>query len=255
MFSIGFNLMGHRHPRAKHSPPSWNPAALSPLAWYDVSDVSTLFQDTEQTVPVTTDGDPVGMVLDQSGNGYHISQSIMAARPTYRTDGISHWIEFDGTTQTLEQSNLSVPTTFSFVMAATVETQKSNFSVLISMDSAADFQIDAGSKNSGFNFRFNGTALSPLRLQSSTGFDGAFHVYCITLDAESGTLSGRVDGTTEYSNTSYNGAISTMQHLRLFSNRDNSQKIGGRLYSLTLLPTVEVTDLTRVETWALQHSA
>lgn len=85
MFSIGFNLMGHRHPRAKHSPPSWNPAALSPLAWYDISDVSTLFQDIEQTVPVTTDGDPVGMVLDKSGNGYHISQSIMAARPTYRT--------------------------------------------------------------------------------------------------------------------------------------------------------------------------
>jgi hypothetical protein len=123
------------------------------------------------------------------------------------------------------------------------------------MDSAADFQIDAGSQTSGFNFRFNGTGLGPHWLQTSTEFNGAFHVYCIALDATNGLLLGRVDGATEYSNSAYNGSISAVQHLKVFANRDNSKKIGGKFYSLTLLPTVEVTDLTRVETWALQHSA
>ncbi|AVW93595.1 hypothetical protein DA792_21385 (plasmid) [Celeribacter baekdonensis] len=172
MFSIGFGLMGRRNPRPSNTPPPWSPTALSAFAWYDVSDLSTLFQDMGQTVPVTTDGDPVGMVLDKSGNGYHLTQSVALSRPIYRTDGASHWLNFDGSTQTLEHATLPVPATFSFVMAATVETFPSNFSALISMESAAGFQVDAGSKTNGFNFRFNGTALSSLRRQSSTGFEG-----------------------------------------------------------------------------------
>ena len=34
--------------------------------WYDPSDKSTLFQDAAGTVPVTADGDPVGLILDKS---------------------------------------------------------------------------------------------------------------------------------------------------------------------------------------------
>ncbi|PIE10063.1 MAG: hypothetical protein CSA72_10645, partial [Rhodobacterales bacterium] len=41
---------------------------LSPAAWYDPSDLSTLFQDAAMTIPVTADGDPVGAVQDRSGN-------------------------------------------------------------------------------------------------------------------------------------------------------------------------------------------
>lgn len=35
-------------------------------AWYDPSDLSTLFQDAAGTTPVTADGDPVGLMLDKS---------------------------------------------------------------------------------------------------------------------------------------------------------------------------------------------
>ena len=34
-------------------------------AWYDPSDLSTLFQDAEGTIPVTSHGDPVGLMLDK----------------------------------------------------------------------------------------------------------------------------------------------------------------------------------------------
>ena len=66
-------------------------------AWYDPSDLATLFQDAAGTIPVTADGDPVGLMLDKSGNDNHAVQSTTAAKPVYRTDGTLHWLEFDGT--------------------------------------------------------------------------------------------------------------------------------------------------------------
>lgn len=63
--------------------------------WYDPSDKSTLFQDVAGTIPVTKDGDPIGLMKDKSGNGYHATQSVSAARPLYKTDGILHWFESD----------------------------------------------------------------------------------------------------------------------------------------------------------------
>jgi hypothetical protein len=48
----------------------WDPLVLfksgAAGAWYDPSDLSTLFQDSSGAIPVTTAGDPVGLMLDKS---------------------------------------------------------------------------------------------------------------------------------------------------------------------------------------------
>ena len=83
--------------RARHG---WHPGWLfrngTQGAWFDPSDLSTLFQDIAGTLPVTSDGDPVALMLDKSGNGNHATQPIVAARPTWRSDGNLAWLEFDG---------------------------------------------------------------------------------------------------------------------------------------------------------------
>ena len=66
----------------------------------------SLFQDAAGTVPVTADGDPVGKMIDQSGNANHATQSVSGSRPVYRTDGVLHWLQFDGADDRLNTSDL-----------------------------------------------------------------------------------------------------------------------------------------------------
>lgn len=72
------------------------PAIYGPAAWYDADDLTTLFQDSAGTVPVTTSGDPVGLWQDKSGNARHFSQSTSGQRPTWNSSGGFSWVEFDG---------------------------------------------------------------------------------------------------------------------------------------------------------------
>lgn len=62
-------------------------------AWYDVSDLSTLYTDAGMT-NVTADGQEVVQWNDKSGNGYNVTFPA-GDRPTYQTDGTRHWLQFD----------------------------------------------------------------------------------------------------------------------------------------------------------------
>jgi hypothetical protein len=68
LLRFGLNLGGS----GQHKPYIFTPVDLFFLgekgAYYSPGDISTLFQDAAGTVPVTADGDPVGLMLDQSPN-------------------------------------------------------------------------------------------------------------------------------------------------------------------------------------------
>lgn len=55
-------------------------------AWYDPSDITTLFQDTAGTTPVAAAGQSVGLMLDKSGRGNHATQANVAQRPLYQVN-------------------------------------------------------------------------------------------------------------------------------------------------------------------------
>ena len=87
-------------PRRGAFDPASDPASLfaggAEGAWYDPSDLSTLFQDSAGTTPVTASGQPVGKMLDKSGNGNHATQAIYAKRPIYTEGSGLGWLAFDG---------------------------------------------------------------------------------------------------------------------------------------------------------------
>lgn len=57
-------------------------------AYFDPEDTSTLFQDSAGTTPVTGDGQPVGLMLDKSGNDCHRTQDTTAAKPTFSDNSL-----------------------------------------------------------------------------------------------------------------------------------------------------------------------
>jgi hypothetical protein len=80
--------------------------------WYDISDLSTLFQDSAGTIPVTGAGQTVGKILDKSGNNIHATQATAGNRPTYQVDvnGLAY-LQFDGINDSLVSSTLNLSTT------------------------------------------------------------------------------------------------------------------------------------------------
>jgi hypothetical protein len=74
--------------------------------WYDFSDPTTMFQDVAGTVPVESFGDPVALVLDKSGNGYHATQETNAARPIWTQDAATGLVgvAFDGVDDSLDSA-------------------------------------------------------------------------------------------------------------------------------------------------------
>lgn len=56
--------------------------------WADPSDTETLFQNSDGTIPVTANGDPIGLVLDKTGNNYDLKQTVSASRPKLLNGGI-----------------------------------------------------------------------------------------------------------------------------------------------------------------------
>lgn len=66
-------------------------------AWYDPSDLSSMFQDTAGTTPVTATGQSVALLKDKSGNGQDLSQATSGARPTLQQDGNgNYYLAFSG---------------------------------------------------------------------------------------------------------------------------------------------------------------
>ena len=80
---------------------AWTPSNLftdqSEGLWLDISDTSTLFQDASATVPVDSDDQEVRRINDKSGSGKHFYCDDQEPNPPrYRTDGIRHWLDFNG---------------------------------------------------------------------------------------------------------------------------------------------------------------
>jgi len=88
-------------------------------AWFDASDISTLFQDAAGTIPVTAIGQPVGKWLDKSGNNNHATQSTAGLRPTWQIDNEGNYnVTFTKTGQQLVTPSIDFTATAQMLVCA-----------------------------------------------------------------------------------------------------------------------------------------
>src|SRR4051812_18026911 len=73
----------------------FSPAQIASTLWLDPSDIASMSQDSAGATPVTASGQPVGRIMDKSGNGLHFTASG-AARPTYTVSGGYAYLDFSG---------------------------------------------------------------------------------------------------------------------------------------------------------------
>jgi hypothetical protein len=104
----------------------FNPAVLfsggTAGAWYDPSDLSSMSQDTAGATPAALN-QPVGRILDKSGNGLHLTQATAGARPTLRQDGSNrYYLEFDAIDDRLTSASVASGNFQTLLLAAIVTT-------------------------------------------------------------------------------------------------------------------------------------
>lgn len=180
--------------------------APDPRGLWDASDLSTLFQDSAGSTPVTTDNQPVGRWADLSGNGFNFLQSTSGLRMTYQTAGGLHWLESDGSDDEMVATGWTrtgSQTSHMFVVATIPGTLAANDGLLtynlftaanasriIGFDNATTFKVDTV-----------GSAAMPTFSGSTHVFEGLFDASGIhaAIDGGAYTDNATVPNTTSAS--------------------------------------------------------
>lgn len=139
-------------------PGEWLPTDINAYVWYDPSDASSMTVERDGSGGNPGTGDPVGKILDKSGNGYHAAASSDAARPTIDASSSLPSIRFDGV-----DDNLDAPWTGTTSMSVFFRVKTSSASLI--MASRED--------TSGFI----GCALEGGATNTSTGLDAPYPDY------------------------------------------------------------------------------
>lgn len=134
--------------------------------WLDPSDFSTMFQDSAGTIPVTAVEQPVGLILDKSGNGNHASQATATSRPVLKIDGNGkYYLKFDGVDDSLATAAINFTATDKLTTWVGVRIlAESGFSSIfesgVTDDNAGSFGLFEFNTDHKIYFRARGVGLS-----------------------------------------------------------------------------------------------
>ena len=236
---------------------SWSPLSLFASsevgAWYDPSDLTTMFQDRAGTTQVTADGQTVGKILDKSGRGNHATAPSDAARPLYKTDGTYRWLQFDGVDDSLATAAIDFTATDKMsVFAGVYSTTPSNASMYTQLGTVfsgdgcfglykfSDARIYFASKGSGTLANpKTGTLLSPDTSVMTVTNDISGDVAVLRRNGSFVEQSTVDQGAGNYTNASLNIGYGV-----------TSFWLFGRIYSLIVRGALSTPEeITNTETW------
>lgn len=132
---------------------------------YDPNDLTTMFQDAAGTVPVTSAGQPVGLIKDKSGRGNHASQTVSASRPILQRNATTgaNYLEFDGSDDFLVTNNIDFTVTDEVSLFAGIKNTSTN-----SYQNIVELSASSASNNGTFLLRCPQESPRPLYLSKGT---------------------------------------------------------------------------------------
>ena len=231
-------------------------------AWYDPSDLTTMFQDRAGTTPVTADGQTVGKILDKSGRGNHAVAPSDAARPLYKTGGGLHWIQFDGIDDSLVTSSFAWGTNKSTVVVGVLNNNSSAFGLPFVFGS--DPIVDAGAFGSYVNIAANGDYAIAAKGSSHCYLktdgasiprtDVATFTYDLSETIYSDSLKLRINAAsaslTFVAGGNLGGGDFGTYPINIGRRGDNSSFLVGNIYSVVIRGALSTTqEISDTETW------
>ncbi len=226
-----------------------NPQLFTPLnlfstgeqgAWYDPSDLTTLFQDDAGTVPVTTDGQAVALMRDKSGNGHHAAQTVAGSRPIFRTSAGLSWLEFDGVDDVLATGSIDFSVTDKVSLFSGLR-KMSNAVACVVCELSLNLSVNSGTfnlttSNTGapnISFTGKGTILSTALIPALTAPVSA--VISADADISADTVRARANRGT-YISTLTDLGVGNFGNYPLFIGRRGAGSIPfiGSLYGLII---------------------
>jgi len=208
-------------------------------AWYDPSDLSTLFQDSAGTTPVTASGQPVGLMLDKSGNDNHATQAISAKRPIYTEGSGLSWLAFDGVGDTM--ATAAIDFTGTDKVSIFTGTQKDDNSTRMVAELSSTFVGNEGSffmltsLTYGSTSRGDASVSSNQRVDTNTVSGANTSVITALSDIPADSTIIRRNGSQEGESTGDKGAGNFGNYPLYIGSRNNSSLfLNGKLYGLII---------------------
>jgi hypothetical protein len=225
---------------------NWTPSSLfgggAQGAWYDPSDLSSMWQDSAGTTAAAVNS-PVGRIDDKSGNEHHLTQSTSGKRPYLRQSGSLYYLDFDGVDDRLLSAAFGSSFAQSNMIALGAKTDVTGSDYLV-VDSTADGSRNAvavSSYHPGKWIGWSGSNEVPLGTASTS----AAQVVIATLNGSSTT--GEVNGV---AGSTGNGGTSPMNGISLGGRFSDNYFYDGRVYGLVVLDTPATgANLTALRSW------
>lgn len=227
------------------------PVSLPSLLFWLEAD-GTLWQNSDGSVAVVSDGDPVGAWDDLWGGGFRWSQATSGKRPTYHTNvqNGKPALTFDGSNDCLTRTAINLPSgyTFAFVLYSTDVNGAAVYylpRVPLLTDTAS--YIDSGLGVVSVGGVVNAAEASGNIAGSTSCADGVFHRLVITHDSGTNAVTIYRDGVSDASGTlTYDGvhfAISQLGTTYDGSTRFADMKLAAVLACGTALGSSDVAAL------------
>lgn len=209
-------------------------------AWYDPSDLTTMFQDTAGTTPVTDVGQAVARINDKSGNGNHATQATLANRPTFQIENGCSYLQFDGSNDSLATSSIDFTATDNItVFSGLRKLSDVNRGVFVELSvntdlNAGTFALTAPNGNGLANLAaYAGGSVRVAGGLATGNAAPVTRVITFAADISADVLSRRQDGINVGTVTSNQGTGNFLSYpLYIGARAGTSLFFNGRLYSL-----------------------